>query len=83
MQQILSPSTTGKFAIAFFDILGFSERVKTNALSIVSNDYERMLESTELHIRPVNPSFFKTPQESFFPNHPYTISYCDKYIFSD
>ncbi|MDP3880492.1 MAG: hypothetical protein Q8Q07_09355, partial [Dehalococcoidales bacterium] len=30
-----------------------------------------------------NPALFKTPQESFFPNHPYTQPYCEKYIFSD
>ncbi len=73
----------GKFTLAFFDILGFTSLVKSTPLPDLASKYEKLLAIAETEIRPSNPAFFKTPQESFFPNHPYTLPYCERYIFSD
>lgn len=73
----------GKFTLAFFDILGFVSIVKSTPLPDLSLRFNRLLNITETNIRPTNPDLYQTPQESIFPNHPYTLPYCERYIFSD
>jgi len=68
--------------VVFLDILGFKNKIQNESLVELSEEYERLIDTTEAMNRPFN-NYKNEPPPTLFPGHHETEPWCIKHIFSD
>ncbi|MCY3020753.1 MAG: hypothetical protein NTW87_17180 [Planctomycetota bacterium] len=74
------PGSVEKRAVAYLDVLGFRELLRTTPLAKLGAQYDRMVAQTEAQNRPFP---LGVPVPTLFPEHPVNAPLCRRYVFSD